>query len=98
MTTSRWDRIGGPIRGLCLPFQAWEALREEGITTVDQLRAQVDQIHTLPGIGPKMAQLIREELARVTPSRKAPDCPPSALVREKPGSAKRMCVGHRIIR
>jgi hypothetical protein len=68
MPNPRWDRIGGPIRGLRLPFQAWEALREEGITTLDRLRTMADQIHTLPGIGPKTAQLIREELARVTPS------------------------------
>jgi hypothetical protein len=73
MPNLRWDLIGGPIRGLRLPFQAWEALRKEGITTLDRLRAQADQIHTLPGIGPKTAQLIREELARVTSSRMASD-------------------------
>jgi endonuclease III len=56
-----------------LPFDAWEALRREDITTLDRLRAMSDQIHTLPGIGPKTAQLIREELARVTASKKAPD-------------------------
>jgi hypothetical protein len=43
-----------------------ETLREEGIMTLTQLRAMADQIHTLLGIGPKTAQLIREELARVT--------------------------------
>jgi hypothetical protein len=32
-----------------------------------------DQIHMLPGIGPKTAQSIREELARLTPSKKACD-------------------------
>ena len=32
MPNPRWDPIGGPIRGLRLPFQAWEALRQEGIT------------------------------------------------------------------
>jgi hypothetical protein len=73
MPNVRWERIGGPIRGLRLPFDAWEALRREGITTLDRLRAMADQIHTLPGIGPKMARLIREELARVTSSTKAPD-------------------------
>jgi DNA-directed RNA polymerase alpha subunit len=71
MPNPRWDLIGGPIRGLRLPFQAWEALRKEGITTVDRLRVVADEIHTLPGIGPKTAQLIREELARVTSSPKA---------------------------
>jgi hypothetical protein len=73
MPNPRWDLIGGPIRGLRLPFQAWEALRKEGITTSDRLRAMADEIHTLPGIGPKTAQLIRDELARVTSSRMAPD-------------------------
>jgi hypothetical protein len=73
MPNPRWDLIGGPIRGLRLPFQAWEALRREGITTLDRLRAMADEIHTLSGIGPKTAQLIREELARVTSSRMAPD-------------------------
>jgi hypothetical protein len=73
MPNPRWDRIGGPIRGLRLPFDAWEALRREDITTLDRLRAMADQIHTLPGIGPKTAQRIREELARVTASKTAPD-------------------------
>jgi hypothetical protein len=73
MPNARWERMGGPIRGLRLPFDAWEALRGEGITTLGRLRAMADQIHTLPGIGPKTAQLIREELERVTRSTKAPD-------------------------
>jgi hypothetical protein len=73
MPNARWECIGGPIRGLRLPFDAWEALRGVGITTLDRLRAMVDKIHRLPGIGPKTAQLIREELARVTSSRRAPD-------------------------
>jgi DNA-directed RNA polymerase alpha subunit len=62
--------IGGPIRGLRLPYETWEALRREGITTLERLRAMADEIHTLPGIGPKTAQMIREEFARVTSSRK----------------------------
>jgi endonuclease III len=33
--------------------------------TIEQLRAKADQIHKLPGIGRKTAQLIRDELARV---------------------------------
>jgi endonuclease III len=73
MSHGKWERIGGPIRGLRLPFQTWEALRREDITTIDQLRAMADHIHTLPGIGPKTAQLIRDELARVTSSMKAPN-------------------------
>lgn len=48
-----------------------EALQREGITILDRLRTMADQVHTLPRIGPKMAHLIREELARVTSSRKS---------------------------
>ena len=55
----------GAIRGLRLPLNAWDALHREGITTVDQLRAKADQIHRLPGIGPKTALAIRVELGRV---------------------------------
>ncbi len=66
MSNLRWDCTGGPIRGLRLPFEVWEILRTEGITTIDRLRAMADHVHTLPGIGPKTAQRIREELARVT--------------------------------
>ncbi len=73
MPKARWEPIGGPIRGLRLPFDTWEALRSEDITTLDRLQAMADQIHTLPGIGPKTAQLIRQELARVTASKKIPD-------------------------
>jgi hypothetical protein len=60
------DRWNGPIRGLRLPLNAWTAFEREGITTLDQLRAMADRLHWLPGIGPKTAQVIREELARVT--------------------------------
>jgi hypothetical protein len=58
-----WDRWEGPIRGLRLPQSTWDALRREGITTLDQLKAVADQVHQFPGIGPKTAQLIRQELA-----------------------------------
>jgi hypothetical protein len=60
---SRW---GGPIRGLCLPLRVWNTLRDEGITTLDELRAVADRLELLPGIGVKMAQITREELARVS--------------------------------
>ncbi|KLK93027.1 hypothetical protein AA309_10620 [Microvirga vignae] len=63
----------GDIPGLRLPRYAWEMLHEQGITTLDQLRAVADRLHKLPGIGTKTAQLIREELARATP----PEAPPS---------------------
>ncbi|PVE23412.1 hypothetical protein DC522_16280 [Microvirga sp. KLBC 81] len=68
-----YDAHEGPIPGLRLPRYAWEVLHGEGITTLDQLRAVADQLEKRPGIGPKTAQLIRDELARETSSRKAPD-------------------------
>jgi hypothetical protein len=55
----------GPIRGLRLPLNAWNALHREGVTTIDQLRAMANKIHTLPGIGAKTALAIRVELGRV---------------------------------
>jgi len=57
---------GGPIRGLRLPLVMWSTLRDEGITTLDQLRAVSDQLERLPRIGPKLAQITREELARAS--------------------------------
>jgi endonuclease III len=66
----KWERFGGPIRGLRLPLNAWDALRAEGITTIGQLREVADRLETLPGIGPKTAQLIREELACVMAARR----------------------------
>jgi endonuclease III len=59
----RWE---GPIRGLRLPLRVWNTLMEEGITTLDQLRAVAHQLECLPGIGPKMARVTREELARAS--------------------------------
>jgi hypothetical protein len=60
------DRWGGPIGGLRLPLNAWRSLSEEGITTIDGLRAIAGQLEGLPGIGPKTAQVIREEITRVS--------------------------------
>jgi hypothetical protein len=60
----RWE---GPIRGLRLPLIVWNTLMDEGITTLDQLRAVANQLERLPGIGSKMARVTREELARASP-------------------------------
>jgi endonuclease III len=59
------DRWGGPIRGLRLPLTAWRSLEDGGITTIAQLKAVADQLERLPGIGPKTAQVLRKELARI---------------------------------
>ena len=60
------DRWGGPIRGLRLPLTAWTSLKDEGITTIDQLKAVADQLERLPGIGMKTARIIRDEITRVS--------------------------------
>jgi hypothetical protein len=54
----------GPIGGLRLPQNVWNVLRRENITTLDQLKAVADQIEQLPGIEPKTALAIREDIAR----------------------------------
>jgi hypothetical protein len=59
----RWE---GPIRGLRLPLIVWNTLRDEGITTLDQLRAVAAQLELFPGIGTKMARVTRDELARAS--------------------------------
>ncbi len=61
----RWE---GPIRGLRLPLIVWKSLEDDGITTLNQLRAVADRLERLPGIGPKTAQVVRKELARVSAS------------------------------
>ncbi|WP_414476118.1 hypothetical protein [Microvirga sp. M2] len=63
----------GLIGDLMLPPRAWYVLRRENIKTLNKLRAVADWLEQFDGIGPKTARLIREELARVTSSRKAPD-------------------------
>ena len=55
----------GPIRGLLLPLNAWNALDRENIATLAQLIAIADQVERLPGIGVKTARAIRGELARI---------------------------------
>jgi len=56
----------GPIPGLRLPLYVWIILQRENITTLDQLRSVASNIEqVVPGIGIKMARVIRAELARV---------------------------------
>ncbi len=57
--------ISGPIKSLCLPRHAWEGLQKHGINTFDQLVAVADRLERLERIGPKTAQVIRKELARI---------------------------------
>jgi endonuclease III len=55
----------GPIRGLHLPQNAWQALQNAEIRTLDELKAVAVRIEQLSGVGPKTAQVIRAELDRV---------------------------------
>jgi hypothetical protein len=61
------------LASLCLTMPG-EALRRENIETLDQLRAVIDRLEQLEGIGPKTARVIRRELARVTSSGEPPAC------------------------
>jgi DNA-directed RNA polymerase alpha subunit len=56
----------GPIEGLRLSARVWKILRRENIRTLDQLKASADQLERFEEIGPKTAQQIRQEIARVT--------------------------------
>jgi hypothetical protein len=58
----------GPIKGIHLPPEAWHILRRENVTTLNKLRAVADRLEQFRGIGPRRAQAIRAELARVTSS------------------------------
>jgi hypothetical protein len=75
MPVNPWDLWKGHIPGLRLPLITWAALRDEGIMTMEQLSAMADQIHKLPGIGRKTAQLIRDELAHAIPLEEQPPHP-----------------------
>ena len=65
MNEGFFDDCEGPIWGLRLPLNAWNALQTGDITTIGQLRAMADRTQWLPGIGPKMALIIKVELGRV---------------------------------
>ena len=55
----------GPIGDLVLPPNIWYVLRRENIKALNKLQAVADHLEHLDGIGPKRAQAIRAELARV---------------------------------
>ena len=62
---SRDDNVPDQSDGVRLPSRVWEVLHRENIRTVSQLRAAADRIERFTGVGPKTAQAIRDELARV---------------------------------
>ena len=63
-----YETCQGPIGGLYLPSNAWEALHRENIWTLDQVRANVGWLDLYESIEPRTARVIRLELARVAPS------------------------------
>jgi hypothetical protein len=62
-----YDTCAGPIRGLYLPPVAWDMLQREKIQTLEQLMGIADRLEQVDGIEPRMADVIREALARVAP-------------------------------
>ncbi len=62
-----YDTSAGPIGGLYLPPLAWDVLQREKIQTLEQLVDIADRLELVEGIDPRMAQVIREALARVAP-------------------------------
>ena len=51
-----------PFEGLCLPVSAWKALEEAQISNLEQLKTIVPVIEQIHGIGPEMAQVIRDRV------------------------------------
>jgi hypothetical protein len=62
-----YDTCAGPIGGLYLPPAAWNMLQREKIQTLEQLVDIADRLEQVDGIEPRMAEVIREALARVAP-------------------------------
>ena len=54
-----------PFDGLCLPVSAWKALEEAHVTSLAQLKITMPVIEQIHGIGPEMAQVIRDRLERL---------------------------------
>jgi hypothetical protein len=62
-----YDTCAGPIHGLYLPPIAWAVLHREKIHTLEQLVDMADRLEQVDGMEPRMAEVIREALARVAP-------------------------------
>jgi len=59
-----YDTCAGPIGGLYLPPVAWDVLQREKIQTLEQLVDIADRLEQVEGIEPRMAEVIREVVAR----------------------------------
>jgi hypothetical protein len=62
-----YDTCVGPIGGLYLPPVAWAVLQREKIQTLEQLAEIAGRLEQVVGIESRMAEVIREALARVAP-------------------------------
>jgi hypothetical protein len=58
-----------PFDGLRLPLSAWKALESARITSLDQLEALAPLIEQVPGIEPRMADVIKDRLERLASRR-----------------------------
>jgi hypothetical protein len=60
---------GDPFEGLRLPVSVWKALEDARITSLEQLKAMTPVIDQVQGIGPEVAQVIRDRLERLSARR-----------------------------
>ena len=59
-----------PFRGLLLPMEAWRALDDARITSLEQLKALAPRISEVPSIGPDIAEIITDRLDRLIARRR----------------------------
>ena len=58
-----------PFPGLLLPVEAWKAIDEARITSLEQLKSLASLIREIPSIAPDLVQTIRDRLDRLTTKR-----------------------------
>jgi hypothetical protein len=58
-----------PFDGLLLPLDAWKALEDAKITSLEQLKTVAPQLEQIRSIDPETAQVIKNRLERLTARR-----------------------------
>ena len=58
-----------PFPGLLLPIEAWKAIDEAHITTLEQLKGLASRISEMSSIAPDLAWIIKDRLDRLTAKR-----------------------------
>jgi hypothetical protein len=58
-----------PFRGLLLPVEAWKAIDDAHITSLEQLKALAPIIGQIPRMDPDAAQIIQDRLDRLAARR-----------------------------